>query len=113
MELSRDTDQPQIVSEGTGSEPIEELAFTETIYDGSDLPIDIVAQHLVTGSCQGFDVEEDGSLCRSAAVEDTEFDEDYGDEVGSMIIDAPVLGRGHRKKHETRPFGGLEAWEEH
>lgn len=97
-----------------GSEPIEELGFTETTYyDGSDLPIDIVAQHLAAGSCHvsvGFDVEEDGSLCRSAAVEDTEFDEDYGDEV---VIEAPVFGRGHRTKHETRPFGGLEAWEEH
>ena len=35
--------------------------------------------------------------------------------VDSTVIEeeVPILGRGHRKKQDTRPYGGLEAWEEY
>lgn len=95
-ELSYDTDPSQVIIEA--NEPVEGLAFFDTFYDGSDVSVDVVAQHLATGSRQvniGYIVEEDGSLRRAAAVEDTDFEHEV-----LMAVDevAPVFGRAHRRK---------------
>jgi hypothetical protein len=60
--------------------------------------LDVVAQHLATGSRQvnvAYVVEEDGSLRRAAAVEDT----DLGHEGGRMAVDevGSVSGIGIEK----------------
>lgn len=92
----------------------------EAIEDASDIPINIVLQHVTTGTCDvldGFVIEEDGSFVRTSSVEDPDAEpREVSDLVLQESDDKPVpvpLGRGHRKKKEVKPFGGSSAWWEH
>jgi hypothetical protein len=117
-ELLGDTIEPLTISE---AEPPYSLAEVD---DPSDIPIDTILQHVSSGSQdvgKGFIVEEDKSVVRTAAGEDPDIefvvakvDDSIRMDIDDELQVAPVsLGRGHRKKKGTKPFGGTGAWWEH
>lgn len=92
----------------------EEPAFANNPDDSSDVPIDIVKSHVISASQiipAGFGAHDDRSLHSSAAVEDTDFDqeEDEARDPGPAVT--LVLGRGHRTKRRRRLFGDEPNWE--
>ncbi|KAG5650376.1 hypothetical protein H0H81_012449 [Sphagnurus paluster] len=114
-ELSSDTNQPQALFEME-----DEPTFPEIVDDPSDIPINIVTEHLASGSCDvsgGYIIEEDGSLLHASAVENP--NSESSDAPRSGLLPAAEAqaaiphGRGHRKKIDTRPFGGSSEWWEH
>ena len=65
---------------------------------------------LSSSSSPSFGTCDDGSLHSSAAVEDTDFDQE--DEARDPRLVVPlVLGRGHRTKRCRRLFGDEPNWE--
>ena len=60
----------------------------------------------------GFRVAEDGSLLRTAAAEDVEFDQEQDDFNKSKVepVVEPVFGKGHRMKIKRKLHGGEDAW---
>jgi hypothetical protein len=90
---------------------IGEPAFSDVIEDASDIPINIVMDHIVSGiTDDGFCVTEDGSLLRTAAAEDIEFDQEQDDFNKSKPEVKPVFGKGHRTKIKCKLHGGADAW---
>jgi len=70
MELSCDTTQPATSLEGD-----DEPAYTDAFNDPSDIPVDVIEQHIVSGIVQGgFLVDDNWCLMRSAVVEDDDFE---------------------------------------
>jgi hypothetical protein len=65
----------QNIELATGSE--EEPAFSDALDDSSDVPIAIIKSHVISASqtiTTGFSIHDNGSLHRSSAIEDTNFD---------------------------------------
>jgi hypothetical protein len=96
----------------------EEPAFSDVLDDSSDVPIAVVKSHIISASqtiTTGFAIDEDGSLYRSSAVEDTNFDPEEDSardpDPASVVQVAPELGRGHRAKRRRRLFGDEPNWE--
>jgi hypothetical protein len=108
-ELSRD-------SSANDTEPMTgEPAFSDIVEDASDIPVNIVKDHIASGSIDdGFRIAEDGSLLLTAAAEDVEFDQEQDDfnksKVDSEPVVEPVLGKGHRMKIKRKLHGGTDAW---
>ena len=95
----------------------EEPAFADNLDDSSDVPIAVVKSHIISASQTipaGFGTHDDGSLCRSTAVEDTDFDpsQELEDESRDpMPVVALELGHGHRTKRRRRLFGDEPNWD--
>jgi hypothetical protein len=93
----------------------DEAPFPETPDDASDIPLNVVQQHLASGprnAGTGFVVDEYGHLSRSsiaedadAQVEDSEVEES-ATPVTEGATESRALGRGHRMKKGTWPYGG-------
>ena len=65
---------------------IEEPAFSDVIEDSSDIPVNILKDHIASGSIvDGLCVAEDGSLLQTAATEDVEFDQEQDDANKSKV----------------------------
>ena len=110
-ELSQDIEEPAMAP--TLNVP-EELAFSDILDDSSDVPIAIVKSHITSASQTippGFNTCDDGSLRSSAAVEDTDFDQDEDEARDPRPVVSLVLGRGHRTKRRRRLFGDEPNWE--
>lgn len=109
-ELSNDSGQPASVLDAD-----DEAPFLETPYDASNIPLEVIHQHLALGpqsADTGYVVDEDG-LLRSSATEDADSKvEDLEDVEASVTLmiqgamESRVLGRGHRIKKGTHPYGG-------
>jgi hypothetical protein len=92
---------------------IGEPAFSDVVEDSSDIPVNVVKDHIASGSVvDGFCVAEDGSLLRTAAAEDVEFDQEQDNANKSKVepVEPAVLGKGHRTKIKRRLHGGTDAW---
>ena len=90
-----------------------EQAFSDGVEDASDIPVNIVKDHIASGSVDNeFRVDEDGGLLRTAAAEDVEFDQEQDDfkKIGVEPAVEPVLGKGHRTKIKRKLHGGMDAW---
>ena len=89
----------------------EEAYTNREVYDDSDVPLDVVSDHLLSGGsavATNFAVAEDGGISRSGSAEASEDeDEDEGEDG-----EPPVLGRGQRKRIPVRRYQG-PVWEEH
>jgi hypothetical protein len=82
--------------------------YLEPVYDDCDVPLKVLAAHLVSGSAviaDNFAVTEDGSLVRAGNAENSDAEE----ETDIAPLD---LGRGKRQRIATRRFQGA-MWEEH
>jgi hypothetical protein len=89
----------------------EEPMFTEEIEDSSDIPLDILAQHLASGSStvsDGFLVTENGNLEQVSVAEDADAELEV---IGELNVVIPELGCGCRMKKVPVPFGGIQSWE--
>ncbi|PPQ86263.1 hypothetical protein CVT25_005550 [Psilocybe cyanescens] len=68
-------------------------------------------------STVGYAVDEDGGLIRTSLIKDpsSESDLEVLEPAPAPVTEEPAttLGRGHRQKKETRPFGGSSEWWEH
>src|SRR6266446_6028770 len=66
-ELSNDSIQPTSVLETNDESP-----FPETPDDASDIPLEVIQQHLALGPGTGYVVDEDGHLSCSSITEDAD-----------------------------------------
>jgi hypothetical protein len=107
--------------EGILLSTIEEPAFTsDSVEDESDIPVEVVVDHLASGSAEladGFRVEDGDVITRTSCLEDPNQDvEEEMDEPGTSALMASVppagLGRGHRVHKPSRRLRGLELWEQ-
>jgi hypothetical protein len=80
----------------------EEDLFQDTdVYDDCDIPLDVVASHLASGSSavpELFSVGENGSLTRAGDAEKSDTEGNNGAAV--------VMGRGLRKKIVAKRYAG-------
>ena len=89
-----------------------EQAFSDGVEDASDIPVNIVKDHIASGSVDNeFRVDEDGGLLRTAAAEDVEFNQEQDDfkKIGVESAVEPVSGKGHRTKIKRKLHGGMNA----
>ena len=106
-ELSSDTAQPSAVFEAE-SEP----EFADVIEDASDIPLEVVQQHIASNSldtANGYAIDKNGYITRSSNVEDPDCIDEASE--AECATQPAVLGRGHRAKKATRPFGGVGWWD--
>ena len=109
--LSNDSGQPASVFDANDKAP-----FLETPDDASDIPLEVIQQHLALGpqgTNTGYVVDEDGLLsCLSAAEDADSKVEDLEEVEVSMTpmiqgaVESQVLGSGHCTKKGTCPYGG-------
>lgn len=96
---------------------VEELVFNECVEDDCDIPLSIVEKQLQSlmsapSNEVGFAIESDGSIVRISVSEDADA-EVLGEEVAGddAHTETAELGRGHRLKKATVPFGGHRVWD--
>lgn len=98
---------------GSSNDGPEERAFTvtSTLVDSSDIPVQIVADHVTTGQVPpGFTVNKDNNaIQRTGSLEDVEKIRIF--ESPSESEQEAVEGRGHRIKRKPKPFGGDSLWD--
>jgi len=95
-------------------EPVEEPVgsedeFSDDVEDASDIPVDVVSALVASGSThveEGFKIDDEGRVVRVAEVENAEAGEE-------AAAEPEPVGRGHRKKKATVPWGGVAIWERH
>ena len=107
---------PALYREFVGlDEPVEEPVgesedeFSDDVEDASDIPVDVVSTLVTSGSThleEGFRIDDEGCVVRVAEVEDAEAGEE-------AVAEPEPVGRGHRKKKATVPWGGVAVWERH
>lgn len=114
-ELSQDIEELAVPLTLNVPEELEP-AFADILDDSSDVPIAVVKSHIISASQTipaGFGTHDDGSLCRSTAVEDTDFDpsQEEDESRDPRPVVTPELGRGHRTKRRRRLFGDEPNWD--
>jgi len=112
IELSCNTTQPTTSLEGDNK-----LACADAFDDPSNISVDVIEQHVVSGIIQGgFLVDDNGCLMHSTVVEDDDFkvNDHLAVEAQSIVLhQATASGHGQQKKEPSKPFGGLGwDWEE-
>jgi hypothetical protein len=99
----------------------DEPAYSEIIEDASDIPIDVVCEHIVSGSRDldsEFLADADGILSCVSAVEDPDSEPHCGEVARAPVpqmedieeVEKAALGRGHHKKKGSQHFGGSSKW---
>ena len=101
----------------TSLEGDDKPAYADAFNGPSDIAVDIIKQHIVSGIVQGgFVVDHDGCLMHSAVVEDDGFEvnDHLAVEVQSIVLhQAMGSGCGQWKKKPSKSFGGLDwDWDE-
>lgn len=100
-ELSNDSGQPASILDAE-----DEAPFLETPDDASNIPLEVIHQHLALGpqsADTGYAVDEDDFLLRSSAAEDADSKVEDLEEVEASVTpmiqgatESRVLGHGHR-----------------
>ena len=92
--------------EDIGDETEPAFSAENDAIDDSDIPIDVVALHIVQEDLgEGFEADSDGRIERTGVAEDVDAER-------SELVDAPlILGRGKRVKLPSTRY--TSAWEQH
>ncbi|KAF7349854.1 ATP-binding cassette sub-family A member 6 [Mycena venus] len=112
------TTDPDLYRELIGQKQPTETVVEEELFaddeevkgycDESDIPVDVLITHVTTGGVaalpDGFQIDDEGNLCRNSAAEDPE-----------LVVEAsdlPVaVRRPKRAAKAPRPYGGDAMWE--
>lgn len=85
----------------------DEEPYDSDVYDDCDIPLDVVSDHLLSGSiADHFAIDVHGGIARSGDAETSDAEAEVSDH------EPEVLGRGKCRKFVASRYQGL-AWEQH
>jgi hypothetical protein len=91
-----------------------EPVFSDIVDNDSDIPVDVVLDHVLSGGCDikdGFAVALSGEISQLGSSKDADAEDDVTELTKVSVVKS--LGCGHQRKTAPKRLGNIGAWEAH